>query len=234
MKTGIYRIVQVSTGRHYIGSAIHVDKRRIRHLWELRTGRHNNAKLQRSWNKYGIEDFTFEVMELCTPEVLIEREQYWIDSSAPYFNIMRKAGSALGYRHTDAAKAKNSAKMRAYLASLSPEERRAYVETRSAPKRGKKISEERRLAIVERMTGRSSTEKQKASFERNKQSPEAKAKRVAAKAWTWYVATDPDGAVHEFKNMRQFALERQLNQGHMVAMARGKRRIHKGWTCRYR
>ena len=45
-------------------------------------------------------------MEYCTKENVLEREQYYIDILKPVYNIVEKAGSTLGYKHTDASKAK--------------------------------------------------------------------------------------------------------------------------------
>ena len=40
---------------------------------------HNNKYLQRAYNKYGADNFKFEVIEECSEDKLTEREQYWID-----------------------------------------------------------------------------------------------------------------------------------------------------------
>lgn len=234
MNSGIYCILQLSTGRHYIGSASCFRKRKHRHLHDLRNGKHNNAKLQRAWNKYGEADFRFDVLERCDKSALIEREQFYLDSTRPFFNILRKAGSAAGYKHTDEARAKNRERQLAYLASLTDEERARYYATRGESKKGGKHTDEHRQKIASAMKGRETTEAQKAAFEAAKKRPEAVAKRIAARACIWYVATAPDGTEHEFQNMCEFARRHGLQQGHMVAVARGKRNQHKGWTCRYR
>ena len=38
-----------------------------------------NTNLYQAMRKYGIENFSFEVIEECLPEELNEREIYWID-----------------------------------------------------------------------------------------------------------------------------------------------------------
>lgn len=105
-KSGIYAILQLSTGRHYIGSAKSLSGRWGKHLSDLRKNRHHNSKLQNAWNKYGESDFRFDVIERCEVDFLVEREQFFIDSTLPYFNLLRRARSALGSKHTDAAIAK--------------------------------------------------------------------------------------------------------------------------------
>jgi len=40
--------------------------------------------LQKSWNKYGENNFVFKIIEYCSIENLDNREQYWID----FYNTM--------------------------------------------------------------------------------------------------------------------------------------------------
>ncbi len=101
--SGIYRIVCTITTKFYIGSAINLRDRCQRHFWALRQNKHENQHLQRAWNKYGEQSFTFEVIELVLIPFLIEREQFWFDKLSPFgkrgFNILPIAGSPLGYKH---------------------------------------------------------------------------------------------------------------------------------------
>jgi len=95
--SGVYQIQSKSNGKRYIGSSINI-KRRIKygHLRELKNGEHWNKYLLKHIHKYGIEDLTFSVLECCSKEKLIEREQYWIDIIKPEFNLNPKAGSCFG------------------------------------------------------------------------------------------------------------------------------------------
>lgn len=49
--------------------------------------------------KYGYSKFSVEILEYCSPEECIKREQHFIDLLKPSFNLKRKAGSSLGYKH---------------------------------------------------------------------------------------------------------------------------------------
>lgn len=104
--SGIYAILQLSSGRHYIGSAKSLDARWRKHLSDLRRNKHHCSKLQRSWNKYGEVDFRFDVIQRCGVDVLVEREQFFIDSTLPYFNVLRRARSPLGFKHANESIAK--------------------------------------------------------------------------------------------------------------------------------
>ena len=58
---------------------------------------HKNRLLQAHYNEYGRSDLVFEILEggLLKSE-LIQREQFYIDTINPYFNICRIAGSGKG------------------------------------------------------------------------------------------------------------------------------------------
>ena len=50
-----------------------------------------------------------EILEYCEPSETISREQYYLDLLKPEYNILLTAGSPLGYKHNDEAKARMSA-----------------------------------------------------------------------------------------------------------------------------
>lgn len=79
-KTGVYLITHVSSGKVYVGSAVCLWRRKKDHTTRLNCGRHGNEYLQRSWTKYGQGDFQWSVLEYCSKEVRLEREQHWIDA----------------------------------------------------------------------------------------------------------------------------------------------------------
>ena len=99
-KSGIYIIKTKINNRFYIGSAVNLYSRKHTHLTHLRQKKHRNAKLQRFVNKYGIDNLFFECIELCEKEDLIIREQFYIDTLNPFYNIARIAGSTLGVKIT--------------------------------------------------------------------------------------------------------------------------------------
>lgn len=79
---GIYRITNTVTGDFYIGRASDIGGRWATHKCRLRTGKHENQRLQRAWVKYGEDAFVFEVCELVnSKDALQEAEQRWLDST---------------------------------------------------------------------------------------------------------------------------------------------------------
>lgn len=76
------------------------------HRLELCRKTHHSSKLQRAWNKYGVNAFTFEVLLYCDPENCLMYEQIALDHYKPEYNINPCAYSRLGAKHTDGSKAK--------------------------------------------------------------------------------------------------------------------------------
>ncbi len=54
--------------------------------------------------KYRYNAFKLEILEYCSLENLLEREQYYIDKYNPEYNILKFAGSSLGFKHSEATK----------------------------------------------------------------------------------------------------------------------------------
>lgn len=75
---GVYSITNKVNNKIYIGQSENVYKRRLEHIRELKGERHANWHLQRAFNKYGIENFEFTILEKCSLEELIEKEILYI------------------------------------------------------------------------------------------------------------------------------------------------------------
>lgn len=92
-KSGIYKITNIINNKCYIGSAVRLRKRINRHKSDLNRNVHHSEKLQRAWNKYGEENFKFEVLFTCNKEDLIAKEQSQINWFKPEYNICKVAGN---------------------------------------------------------------------------------------------------------------------------------------------
>ena len=99
MKSGIYKITNSVNNKFYIGSAVYFPKRFSRHKSDLIKNIHSNKKLQNSVNKYGLDNFKFEVLATCPKEYCIKLEQWFIDNLKPKYNLSPTAGSNLGSRY---------------------------------------------------------------------------------------------------------------------------------------
>lgn len=106
MNSGIYQIKNKINGKFYIGSAVNFIKRKANHFIFLKNGNHPNIHLQRASQKYGVDNLEFMVLEYVEVDKLIEREQLWIDWTNPKYNILKVAGSVLGFKHSEETKNK--------------------------------------------------------------------------------------------------------------------------------
>ena len=79
MDIGIYKIQNMINNKVYIGSSINLNSRKYKHFWMLRRGSHDNFYLQKSYNKNGEENFTFDIIEFCDEKDLVIRENYYIN-----------------------------------------------------------------------------------------------------------------------------------------------------------
>ena len=61
--SGIYKIVNLITGKYYVGSTKSFETRKTCHFSRLRNNNHTNKHLQNAYNKYGADNFKFEIVE---------------------------------------------------------------------------------------------------------------------------------------------------------------------------
>lgn len=150
---GIYAIANVLNGDFYIGSAANLYQRKLEHVGKLQKNKHRNSHLQNACNLYGANAFRFVIVEhVEVAKDLIEREQYYIDTLNPKYNIRTVADSNLGMKHSE-------------------ETRRKIGETkkgRPAPNRGKQHSEETRRKISAALKGKPAPNKGKPMSEAQK------------------------------------------------------------------
>lgn len=116
-KTGVYEILNTITKERYIGSASRIGKsnslsgfyvRFEKHKSLLKSNKHYNIHLQRAYNKYGENNFNFNVLSICPSEYCIKLEQWFLDNLKPEYNIRKIADSNKGIKFTAEHKEKLS------------------------------------------------------------------------------------------------------------------------------
>jgi len=77
MKSGIYTITNLVNNKIYVGYAKNMTRRKDWHYCSLRSDSHANIHLQSAYNKYGEENFVFEILEECEIYLMPSLEHYW-------------------------------------------------------------------------------------------------------------------------------------------------------------
>jgi len=89
MTCGIYQIVNQVNDKSYIGQSRNIEKRWRQHKFGLNREtalQQGSYPLRSALLKYGLIKFKFEIIEECSENDLLIREQYWIDKINPEYN----------------------------------------------------------------------------------------------------------------------------------------------------
>ena len=81
---GIYKIENLINNKCYIGQSVNIKRRWKDHKEASKNIKNKNYDypLYKAIRKYGLENFSFEILEKCSENLLNEKEKYWIK----YFN----------------------------------------------------------------------------------------------------------------------------------------------------
>lgn len=102
LDSGVYEIKNIISGNRYIGGSTNIYTRFNTHKRQLTKGKHHNQYLQRSWDKYGDNSFTFQILLFCSKENVLLYEQALLNGLRPEFNIAKDAAAPMaGLKHTE-------------------------------------------------------------------------------------------------------------------------------------
>lgn len=141
------------------------------HKRELVANIHINKHLQFAWNKYGADTFEFRIIEECADDVLVNREQVWMDhydsrNREKGYNI-RGAGSR--------GEINEETRKKLSLALSGKKHSRVHTTNQALTTIGRKVSEETKVKL-RAFTG------EKSSFFGKNHSEETKIKMSSAKS----------------------------------------------------
>lgn len=106
-KSGIYRWTHKESVKSYIGSSVNLGQRFASYFtynWIASQAKH--SIICKALLKYGYSEFSLEILEYCNQEDVLKREQFYLDSLNPEYNILKTAGSRLGSEQSEETKAK--------------------------------------------------------------------------------------------------------------------------------
>ena len=94
----------------YVGSSVNLARRlRVYYDFSFIPSRLKSSKsrIYSAILKHGYSNFQLEILEYCTVENVISREQYYLNLLKPEYNLQSSAGSRLGSKHSDETREKN-------------------------------------------------------------------------------------------------------------------------------
>ena len=110
-KSGIYMWTNSKNGKCYIGSAVDLYFR-LSFYYSCKTMENylkkNKSHIYNAILKDGHSNFSLTILEYCSSEQCIEREDFYLSSLKHEYNILLKAGSSLGIKLSDKTKQKIS------------------------------------------------------------------------------------------------------------------------------
>lgn len=188
-KAVIYKIINLTNAKFYVGSTVKVKERFRTHRRKLRAGKHHCPKLQNAWNKYGEESFIFKVILVVEdPKELHCAEQQLLDEhhgSTHCYNHARytdhsNRGVAHSKKHraaiSDALKAHYAENAHPALGRTHSEESKALMSTNRA---GKEVSVETREKIRQVRLGTRASDATRAKLSAIRKGKERSADHIA-------------------------------------------------------
>lgn len=221
---GVYKILNKTTGKFYIGSSIDIEGRWRKHRSFLKRCCHPNPYLQAVWNKYGEDAFEFLILEVCSEDVVLMREQQWLNQTRSYdkevgYNLSSIAESGRGPKRVYIVTHPNGHEDT--VTNLNEFCRKHDLNTGNMCQcaRGKVRSCK---GFRCRYFGVSNEEWE---------TTQTKGHKSGRNPFVQWRINCPDGTVVETNNLRYYCQEKGLIDSLMVRVANGKSSHHKGYTC---
>ena len=184
------------------------------HRSSLCHGHHPNPHLQAAWNKYGEENFEFQVLETVNRSDLLLAEQIWLDKTQSYvgeigFNIFNTAGSP------------GDIFAQTWEGFVDPQGNEIAITNLFDFCRQNNLD----FPSMHRLAkGESKLKSYKGWSHKN-----SVRQRDYIKTYDGFI--DPNGnSIGPITNLASFCRENNLDNTHMVAVAQGRLYSHRGWT----
>ncbi len=218
-KSGVYQIKNTINNKIYIGSAAGrsgFTGRWHGHRCHLRKNKHANKKLQNSWNKYGEKYFKFCIIEITSKNKAVSREQHYLDTLNPEFNILKVAGSMLGHKLSPETIQKLKGRIPWNKGNKAPKKPYPYMTEKELAHSMKKANKKRSKAMSGRKKDRDVVERI------------AQKRRIPVIAKNRFTNNEI-----RFEGVRRAADALDLDVSMISKVCKGKHKYYKEWTFIY-
>jgi len=99
-QSGIYLWFNKINSKFYIGSGVNLSNRLVDYFQNWYLKKRKNLIIVRALEKYKMENFALVILEITDRKNIIQREQYWIDTLKPEYNLLQNASNSLGFKHS--------------------------------------------------------------------------------------------------------------------------------------
>lgn len=100
-KAGVYKLINVKSGKFYIGSTYKFKQRWAEHRRQLESGKHTNTYLLNAFKQDDTGNFVFEILDIIADKIerLAKEQEYlnkWYDKQDNCYNLCDRAFSREG------------------------------------------------------------------------------------------------------------------------------------------
>ena len=156
---GIYKVTNKINNKSYIGQSKNIEQRMRDHK---SISRERNVLLKRALKKYGVENFKYEVIEMCELNKLDEREIYWISVLKPEYNLDTGGKGSPNHIVSPQTKKILSEKGKEFWNKLDNETKNKIIsQNLKRPKIGHEVSKETREKLRQHNLGKKQSEETK-------------------------------------------------------------------------
>ena len=105
-KSGIYCFINKINNHTYVGSSIHLANRMKNYFNTsfLKARQNANMPIIKALIKYGKHNFSLWILEYAHINILSKRETFYITNILPYYKVLKRGYSSIGYKHTEETK----------------------------------------------------------------------------------------------------------------------------------
>lgn len=206
----------------YIGSTINFQNRARRHFNSLERKDHHSLYLQRAWNKYGKNNFIFEIIRLVNNKNKLEKiEQKFLDKIKPVYNISKLSNKSILSK--EGRKRIGLAKSKTYIITYPNNKEKTIKNLRQFCFKHKLSSQ----LMCHVCSGKQSNHKG------------YKCRYINDKKHKFKFKINLKTYLIKFNNkiiktnmLHKFCVQNNLNYSHMIEVSKNIRKHHKGYICK--